>query len=95
MDARDFQPRETLGEKVARLEVWREADRDLSRLNYQILQGQIDSLRQDIRAPAITTPHGLATWVKVLAALLLPFLVYANLLSPEKAASVSRVVGGP
>ena len=86
---------ETLSERVARLEERQQSERELSRLNYQILQGQIDGLRQDFRAPPITTPHGLMTWGKLALAFLLPFLIYANLITPERAAHVSRALGGP
>lgn len=92
---RDYPAGETLSERVARLEERHRAERELSRLNFQILQGQIDSLQRDFRSPPITTPHGLVTWGKLALAFLLPFLIYANLITPERAAHVSRALGGP
>jgi hypothetical protein len=93
----------SLPERLARVEERQQSDRVIAALNYESLQNQIDSLRQEIRTPPPArrphpSPHqqlSMAAWVKLGLAALLPFLVYVLTGSVEQANHASKLLGGP
>lgn len=80
-------------ERLARLEERQDGDRRLAYLNHETLQQQIDQLRHEVRSLSIVAPAGMAPWIKLGLAILLPFLVYALTGSLEQASRASRIIG--
>lgn len=91
------------GERIGRLESAMHYEREMRNaalaLHWHQMQayvdGQVTQLRHEMRLRGFGEPLGLAGWMKLAAALLLPFLAFLLTGSLEQAATVAKVMGSP
>lgn len=82
-----------LRERLLHLELANRYERQAIYRELEDLQHQLNYLRQEVHSTSIVTPLGLASWVKLGLAVLLPFLVLLATGSFDKARTVSGLLG--